>query len=334
MANEARCVALGANCIGSAALNTNSYSFNGLHCRPSDSNTKELSMFADTAGYLVENSDAVDMGSNWTYPNSGPLFTALPNMSPSVTRFLQGTPEPSDVNFLGHSFNSGNPTARRSLRWYHYFSTDWQWANVDGACLNRGKIFELGDATATMLFTTSSLHLASGWNQFNIIGKDCCSSGPGSGPFGLNKDVYGGKWIRFEIVVRNASGSGHCIIELWRKNVTDGGPLEKVIDTADSTYGPGTISPGDDWNATDASTLAANARIDHFFIAPWGNGTCAGFVAFSHILAAAWSSDSGQMIGAADELEGGGGSGLTIDDSAHEWYVRQAQTNPLRVSKW
>lgn len=308
MANEARCVALGANCIGSAALNTATYAFNGLHCRPGDSNTKELSMFGDTAGYLIENSDAVDMGSNWTYPTSGPLFTALPNMSPSVTHFLQGTPEPSDVNFLGHSFSASDPTARRSLRWYHYFSSDWEWANVapDG-CLNRGKIFELGDASNTMLFTTSGNHLASGWNQFNIAGRDCCTDGPGSGPFGLNAATYGGKWILFEMVVRNASGSGHIIIELWRRNVTDGGPLQKVIDTADSTFGLG--SPN--WSSTDASTLSANARIDHFFIAPWGNGTCDGFVAFSHICAAAWSSDAGQMIGAATELEGGGGGGVT-----------------------
>ena len=107
------------------------------------------------------------------------------------------------------------------------------------------------------------------------------------------------------MVVRNVLPTGSVtIVELWRTNVTDRGSTIKVLDTADTTFGPGT--GGDDWTSVQATTMKPNDRLDAFRITGWRNGDCAGFLGYTHLLAAAWDTDAGQMIGAAMEVEGAG----------------------------
>lgn len=313
MANEQRCIDLGANCIASEPLNTGTYTYINPWCNAGDTSGGDKQMRIDSsgaAGQFIENSSGADM-SDWSFPTSGVMFAAMPNMSPSVTRFLQGSPEPSDVNFLGHQFGAGDPTARRSMRWYQYFSSTWEDSNGSNpGCLNGGKIFELGPSSNPVVFTSNGNHQMYGWavSGWNISPFDCCTTGPGSAAFSMSEGTVRGKWWRFEVVVRNALSTGSVTkIELWRTNVTDGGATIKVLDTADFTVGSGT--GGDNWSNTQATTLKPSARLDQFNVVGWRNGTCAGYVGYSHLMAAAWSTDAGQMIGAASELEGGGGGG-------------------------
>jgi len=164
----------------------------------------------------------------------------------------------------------------------------------------------LGMETGPMVFSSDGDHLIYGWTDWNIAGFDCCLAGPGARSVAMDKTTMNGKWWRFELVVRNALPIGSVtIVELWRKNVTDGGTNIKVLDTA-GTFGKGTTSASN-WTSAQATTLKPNRRVDLFKITGWRDGNpCTGFVGYSHLLAAAWSSDSGQMIGAAAELEGGG----------------------------
>jgi hypothetical protein len=317
-ANEQRCSELGANCIASEPLNTATYGYSNPYCNAGDTGAgdKQFAISGASAGNFIENSSGVSMAAaGWTFPTSGPMFTAMPNKSASITRFLQGAPEPSDMNFLTHAFTASDPTARRSIRWYQYFSSDWQDSTAGGSCLNSGKIFELGSELTPMVFSSSGNHMIYGFNGWNIDPFDCCNAGPGSGSVSMSPATMNGKWWRFELVVRNALPTGGVtIVELWRQNVTNGGANTKVLDTA-GTFGPGT--GGNNWTSTQATTLKPKARLDTFRITAWRNGVCTGYVGYSHFLAAAWSSDANQMIGAATELEGGGGTSQSIPAPAN-----------------
>lgn len=303
MAVEQRCTDLGANCIASEPLNTNSYAYDGNWCNPADTTGSDKQMtIGGSTGNVFENESGGNM-STWSFPSSGALFTALPNISPSVNFLAQGGVGAGvgHPNFIGHVFSGSDPTARRSMRWYQYFSSAW--TITTGSCLNSGKLYELGPTTAPMVMTSSGVHSIYGWqtSQWNT-GIDCCSEGPGSQAFAYDSATMNGKWWRFEFVVRNALSTGSVtIIELWRKNVTDNGANVKVLDTADTTYSTG--SPA--WGTTQATTLKPTSRLDQFYITGWRNGTCTGFLGYTHLLAAAWSTDAGQFIGAASEIEGG-----------------------------
>jgi hypothetical protein len=115
--------------------------------------------------------------------------------------------------------------------------------------------------------------------------------------------MYKGKWWRYELVVRTA-GTGVTTIEIYRKNVTDNGPDEKVIDTVVPTSQP----VGQSWTSAQATSLRPSAAARELWFDLFRRDTCTGFAAMSHIMAASWSTDAGQRIGAALEIEGGSGA--------------------------
>ena len=304
-ADELRCIQLGNNCIASEPLNTNSYTQIQANAffAANDGGTKKMTLAPGTYSNAV-GEDPGNFAGRYSFPNSSgdaTMFAALPS-GHSVT-FVLKTPSGNDhADFLGHKFGSGDPTARRSMRWYQYFASGWELSG--GACLNSGKIFELGNEGAPMVFTSAGNHQIYGFNDCNISPFDCCNGGPGSQAFSMSPATMNGKWWRFELVVRNAlSTGGVTIVELWRKNVSDNGTNTKVLDTAATAYGPGT--GGNNWTSTQATTLKPRSRLDAFRVTPWRNGNCGGYLGYSHLLAAAWSTDAGQFIGAAAEIEGG-----------------------------
>jgi len=67
---------------------------------------------------------------------------------------------------------------------------------------------------------------------------------------------------------------------------------------------------GFNWTSTNATTLRhSGGQIGSFGAEYFRTGGCPGFFASSHYMYAAWSTEAGQRIGAATEVEGGRGPG-------------------------
>ena len=307
--NEARCDELGANCICSSPLNSAS----GGYSNASGPNyIKENSVTTKTCD-IDGIADAIlstggSFGDTYTTANSGESITALP-AGHSISNILR-TFDGEGGGFAGHNFAGGDPSARRAMRFYKYYSTDYDW--VGGACLNGNKIAQLmnnGGAGGGPIFTETAgtwsfyaVEISEGWSQ---NGGGCCDGpGPGESATPPTLSSLRGKWIRYEVILHNATTSGHSWFEVYLKNVTDNTAEIRLIDSSVAKdFGSA------NWTSTLATTISQSSNHVDFLIDMFRNGTCAGFAGFSHYLAAAWSTDAGQRIGAATEIEGGGGGG-------------------------
>ena len=143
-------------------------------------------------------------------------------------------------------------------------------------------------------------------------GFDCCWFGPGptnvQGTYTSSR--FRGKWFRFEVIVRNTlTTGGPTILEIYRKNVTDNTPEEKIIDTSMPTSQP----VGQQWGTTQATTLKPGRQVNEIWFDLFRRDVCSGYVGVSHIMGAAWATDAGQRIGAAAEIEGTTGSSSAVN---------------------
>lgn len=312
-AEEQRCKDLGANCICSEPLNTNSYSLvtgTVWAWNPADSIVKECAIEGVQGGAY----ELGTQGTNTKSPtNSATVLSAFPS-GHSVSYVLRGGDGHADLWFLGTKLTSSHPTARVAMRAYHYFSGNYGWNG--GTCSNSGKLTQLGPIG--MITSNSNgnygLYSFGGNGTFSPSNPDCCSRGPGYDPgsvSAISTSNMRGKWFRTEIIVKNRSGSPGLVFQMYMKDVTNNGPEYKVIDTsiacstADCGPGSGWISPSYTSNLAPPGGRPISDLWWDFF----RNGSCSGFAAISHILVAGWSTDAGQRIGSAVEIEGGGGGG-------------------------
>lgn len=298
--NEARCDELGANCICSEPMNTATWdnALNNIWFDPADTTTKECSTSGVVAGGALEDGS----GFRYSAASSGEQITNLP--AGHTNTYVLKVNDGGGGQFFGHKYSGSDPTARRAIRFYKYYSSNYDW--VGGACLNSNKIAQggwNGAGTGGPMMTETAgtwsfydINTLYGWNQ----SVDCCSGpGPGESETGPSLSSLRGKWVRYEFILHNATTSGTTRFEWYMKNVTDNTPEIRLVDTSISNA---------QWTSTNASTLGFTTVMDEFSINMFRNGTCAGSAAFSHYLAAAWSSDAGQRIGAATEIEGGSSS--------------------------
>lgn len=298
-AAEQRCIELSTNCICSEPLNTNSYSLaagTNWAWNPADTTTKECAVEGAQGGIIDDSSF------RYAAVSSGEAITNLPvaHTNTWVLRTFDG----SGGQFAGTHFPSNTPTARISLRGYRYYSNGYQFEPDGSVCLNTGKLMQMGIPGPIIVeyshFHSYAWNTSSPWSPSG----DCCWYGPGDSAFqNQNLSAMRGKWFRYELVVRNTITTGTTIVELYRKNVTDNGPNQKILDTTAVTNQP----VGVNWSSTFATTLSPGSTVDELWFNLFRNGTCAGFTALSHIMAAAWSTDAGQFIGPAYEIEGGTG---------------------------
>ena len=303
--NEPLCDELGSNCICSEPLDTTTYSNSGTGAafwwNPGDTSTKQCGLFGSTNGFIEENTFS------HSGVSSGEEIDNLPVGHTNTYVLKSGS---ATMGFIGHYLPS-NPTARVAMRGYVYYSTDFDFTN-ENSCTNSGKTFQLG-SPGPIMSHTGTPHLYSwtsgdDWTS-DTAGQpfDCCVKGPGhdAGVDGEGFDHFRGKWFRYELIVRNTTTSGQTIIQVYRKNVTDDGPEYKIIDTSIATNQP----VGDNWTSTIAASLSPPAQVRDLWFDLFRHGNCNGHNALSHVLVAAWSTDSGQRIGAASAIEGGGGGG-------------------------
>ena len=320
-AEEQRCKDLGVNCICSEPLNTSTWvnANSNTFFNPADSTNKECSASGVAAGAVLED------GSGFLYQavSSGPAISALP--TGHKVNYVLRTNDGHGGQALSHKFAASAPVALRSFRFYRYYSSDHVWTDSAHPGCNSGKLLQLGFNGA---FTGGPLvsmgidntigfydvNTSFGWSQ--NMAPICCAKGPGSTVVTIpTQSQLRGKWWRVEFALHNAAPGGPpSYWEMWIKNVTDNLPEIKVLDSRVSTKdnGPDSSfwwqSPMTD--GLHASTIISEMSIN-MFRSP-NSSPCPGYIAHTHAMWAAWSTDAGQRIGPASEVEGGGSAALKL----------------------
>jgi len=290
LANEERCTELGSDCVCSEPLNMTSFTNPATnYYDPSDTSTGECELDG-VAGAAAYHAGTV------TASNNATILAALPS-GHTVSRVLAGSDGHTGIFNLGRNGSISNTKARIAVRWYQYVSSDFEWG-YENSCEN-AKLTEHDSnsrltwqtdsaAETNLYFHTYNYLSADGWSP----GADCCTSGPSSGGQHTQaKSSFRGKWWRFEVVMTNREGPDFRV-QLYGKNVTDDGSEIELIDL---------------WQNGVVDNLTPPGLMSQIQLNGYRQGSCDGFFAWSHILYASWDTDSGQRIGAASEVEGGGG---------------------------
>jgi hypothetical protein len=272
----------------------------------------------------------IEDGSGFRYltVNSGEAKNALPagNTVGFILRTKNdGTNPAGGGQFIGHRFvaragEPTTPTARIAFRGYRYWSPNYTFTDGsqdDQHCANSTKVMQFGEGAQLSFILdggTTSNHQLYGWigwtsspQAFGGSGPAqlCCERGPGgSTTWGTyTSAVFSGKWWRFEAVLTNVltSGAVPMTLKIYRKDVTNNLPEELIIDSTIPTTQP----PGNgDWSATTAATWKpSSTRVNEVYFDLFRRDFCNGYIGLTHLMAAAWSTDSGQRIGPACEVE-------------------------------
>lgn len=275
------------------------------------------------AGAFVE---IEDFDGRFTTTSDGPPLAALPpgHTNTQVLRLRDG----EGGMFAGVKFNRGEPTARRGFRFYKYYSTDYSFTSDVPLC-NSSKWAQMGwngAGTGGPLMTEEwsfyDIEQVTQWNQ-NTMG--CCSApGPGHVGLGPEPQAVKGKWIRLEFYMNNTDTTGvPTTFEAYLKNVTDNTPEVKLVDSSVPAQYPN----GAHWTVALATMLHPTQPVTDMSINMFrsNNGqACRGYAAFSYFMAAAWSTNSGQRISAAYEIEGGNGGTPQRDGAPHDGGIGDA----------
>jgi hypothetical protein len=310
-ANEARCIALGVNCICSEPMNTNSWVDAGSaqNWNPADttSSDKQCGDFNGVANAPLAGGGAP------TAASSGEDIAALP-VGHTLTYVLRMAT--TNSSFFGHAAAPGVPTALRAIRFYKYYSTAYNAQSNTGSSCNANKLAQFGPSFPQgPIFTIEGgdwsiydINTLFGWNQT----VDCCQGpGPGNQAVGPSLSALLGNWWRIEILMHNAAPGGPgTTFDMYVKNVTTNGPELHVLDTSQTmNNGVGNV-----WTSALATGLHPVSNIDAMTINTFrstnGAVACTGFASISHFLYAAWPTDAGQRIGPATEIGEGTGSPL------------------------
>jgi hypothetical protein len=282
---------------------------------PNDSTTKECGVEgADPNGAIVRTTSTVTISTDAT------AMAALP-AGHSVSRFVRANDDHQGTFFAGHGQSVSASFVRVAARWYIWHTPTFDF-KLEGSCEN-SKIAQM-DFTALIDYTE-------GFHTYGYQGftpsEDCCISGPGPGA-GLASSEMKGKWWRWEVVLTNRSGPDFRV-QMYGKNVTDDEAEIEIIDLWDD--------PRVD-NLTPPGLMSAILSNNHRFSS---SGTCRGWIGLSHYMYAGWTADAGQRIGAAEEIEGeggseGGGGGQTnnaLQESAFP-STMEPQSNRSVIGSW
>jgi hypothetical protein len=285
IAEEQRCGQLGASCICSEPFNTASYVGGPDFWNPADSTTKQCSAEPASIGGAVIRTTNTLLGSN-----DATALSRLPS-GHRVTRFLTANNNHEGTFMAGNGVPISSNIVRLAARWYVYHSPNFAFkTDVTSSCQNT-KIAALDGG--------SLIDYTNGFHTYNYVqfspAVDCCMSGPGP-----NTDIapaqMQGKWWRWEVVLTNRSGPGYRMM-MYGKNITDNLPEVTILDLSMNSSVANLRPP------MLMSTLASN---NHRW-SPSGTG-CVGWRGISHYVMAGWTTDAGQRIGPATEIEAGGGA--------------------------
>jgi hypothetical protein len=324
---EQRCTDLGVNCLCSEPMNTTTFTavnpYNGQASwwNPADSTVKECRIEGQAGAAFTRNRAVGSLDIYGTNATADPaIFAALPSAHIN-TYVARGTDPQTGLMNVGSQFPSNAPTARRALRYYLYYSPKMVLdTDTNTTCDQSSKYAQLSNESGILTVDTGKHWMMYGWaapwsySGGSMAGYDCCWAGPGTDAgadtilgAGGGPDLRKGRWWRIEIVYQNVGGVPTTFQVFW-KNVTDNTPEVKVLDSSISAASGNGLDAG--WTSAVANSLTrpvwGDTDFNQFRNAAGGQyNNCAGFYAFSHVLYAAWSTNAGQRIGAAVEIEGG-----------------------------
>ena len=333
---EDRCTALGVNCVCSAPF-TGTMVVTGS--KPVKYSFSDSTKPCSTIG--AGNSDP-DIGvqvkrtyqptQDLTMTSDATIIGALP-AGHTVTEVLRSIDGGGGDTFMGHGQNDLTTGVQRmSMRWYWYMSPNWSFTWGNNLQCTNGKVGQfMGLASQNPAGPTLTMN---GWGD--LVNQDAhgpsltyydwqgvfdnsvalgprCNAWGGCTGFSVGPYVdqmpsmgsMKGKWQRWEIVTSGHGVSGSLRIQVYFKNITDNGPELLVIDTASTLSGNNNT-----WASHPVPMSWYSSGVRGIAHEPYQAGTCPGFSAWTHLLVSRWTTDAGQRIGAAKEVEGGGGDSV------------------------
>jgi len=298
--NEARCTELGANCVCSEPLQATAYPDygTGSHWNPNDTTTKECDVEGTPGAAIARN--------GWDlFPSTDSTALSRLPAGHSVSRFLGSPASHKGIFFVGHQMANDTTYVKRiAFRYYIYHSDAYNFSDEidpNQGCNSKWLQFNsglLGDKTHGEVHMYNFLEFATG-------AEDCCFVGPGPAGNNMTRASWPGKWWRIEGIMtnRDAFTSGlHWRLQVYAKNVTDGTAEKLMIDTDEPGTELALVNPRRP-GAIMGKFLVNNYRGENFA------NSCFGWTGTSHYMVAGWDTDAGQRIGAATEIESGGGGG-------------------------
>jgi len=333
-ANEALCATLGVNCICSEPLNTNSWvDRNGQSFYdPSDTTVsdKQCSSSGVAVGAAYEQSPGAIRLFGAARGSGDPMFSALPNLSPSV-QYLTRTQQNDGGGFLGSKLNYAvNPSARVGIRIYKYYSNDYVFTGSyppDLPLCNSAKVMQVGyngAATSGPMIAdhddNTAFYDIEQSLQWSINSNGCCTGpGPGNNRQPLTEAQRRGKWVKWELYMNNTRTTGVATtFEVWETLIDPVNAANNIEVKYVDTSVPKDFPNGANWTTALATTLHPLADMTDFSVNMFrsNNGNvCTGYAGYTHFLMAAWNTNAGQRIGAAVEIEGGGAGSDTTPPS-------------------
>lgn len=259
----------------------------GDHWGPTDSTTLESSRNG-VSGAAVERSGSPTASSDAT------ALAALP-AGHSVARFMRYGSGHNGIYFVGDDRQWSTTYVRLAARWYQYYSPDATFSGQSGCTnskqmqLRNNMIIDLANSGGGQ----NHWHLYgwyqhANWSGLPAYDSDSYVSGPGADDGPIDPSDLKGKWWRYECVLRNREASTADVI-LYAKNVTDNGSELTRIKWSDGTAFSDRTPP----NALGGLTINAYRE------------SASGWYGFCYYMVAGWTTDEGQRIGAASEVEGG-----------------------------
>jgi hypothetical protein len=285
---EQRCTDLAGDCECSEPFQATAYDGGPNVFNPNDTSSQQCTY--SLANYPIDtNAVTPVVGSD------SAVLAKLP-AGHSVARYLRFADGHTGIVSVGHRGIS-SAKDRMAHRWYHYWSAD-STLDISEGC--NAKLIE----TDPIIWNSI---LSQGIALSNTSGKftpdiDCCSNGPGSTWSGVYADLKD-HWWRLEVVQTGMGGPDYrCIC--YARNITD--DEEEVVFFDIWAFNNG-LTPNSTVDGLHVNLFRSNQ-----------GGTCDGWAGISHFMAASWDTDSGQRIGAASEIEGGGeGGGETVGKSSY-----------------
>ncbi len=311
-AQEKWCTDNSANCVCSEPLTAPSYTVQagGGYLSADDSNPKKCTWSPSNPGWSIWAAS----GAAPTRHTDTATLNLMPNRDPKIVTSYLGTTE-GTVNswMVGNESTNLTNVARVVFRFYLYRSPNFQFAN-EGSCTN-GKTAEViggGFQGSEIIFTSSgTINQAYGfvnttWAWDGAYNFDGWTHGPDGADGDPGSHWTLGKWTRQEIVIKRPSaGQSGADLEWWMTDITNGGAPMQIFKMSNSCAScihlNGVVS---NWT-WDSSVRPLNDLVD-FAANMYRAGTCAGWNGLSHFVLATYATDTGQMIGPAVEVEGGG----------------------------
>lgn len=345
LAQEQWCTNNAANCVCSEKLQHTSYTvpwYDGyaIQLLGTDPNDYQCQMLSG-AGSVVAKYQPVYFDQRDITIGSDPAILALlPNrnsalmvryLRPSYSNMGWGGGSSMSTFYLGHFYITLGSAKRLALRWYEYHSPDYELAEQGSNGCSNGKTTWFGEAggmgpraammTASGATPTSYMYAytrANGWESSYADYWYAFHQGyaprPGSA---VNYNSMRGKWTRMEQIIRRPravdSATSGFDTSLYMTNVTDGGTTVEDIRLSSGCTGCQIVGGVNNQNFTWTTAFRNTFDIQDIHVENYRaaenapNIGCAGWMAYAYVAVAKWDTDAGQMIGAASEIEGGGG---------------------------